>query len=49
MPCVSEKLKIHCREDLNKYLGGTGLAAKLHTEMVKLLHAHFDGHQVVII
>lgn len=45
----SEKLKIHCREDLNKYLGGTGLAAKLYTEMVKPELEPLDQEQAFVL
>ena len=45
----TEKVKIHSREDLNKYLGGMGIAAKLYTEMVKPELAPLDQEQAFVL
>lgn len=44
-----EKVRIHHREDLNKYLGGTGLAAKLYSELIKPKLKPLDQEQAFIL
>ena len=45
----TEKIKTHSREDLNKYLGGTGLAAKLYTDMVNPDLEPLDQEQAFVL
>lgn len=44
-----EKAKVHHRNDLGKYLGGTGLAAKLYSELVKPELNPVDQEQAFIL